>query len=187
MSNFSKEIFYQNYAPLCNYAAAIIKDPVAAEDLVQNLFIQLWQNNKFQKVKHVDRFLLKATKFKCIDYLRSNKKLRFIPLEDQLLEPSHAQFPTEIREEDIDPLFHYYTSKLPPKTREVFLKSRSGMTYREIAEEMDISVKTVENQMGRALRQMRNLLKEHNLLALLFLLQTDFTSLKILYPIIFTE
>ena len=172
MADFPKEIFYQNYGPLCNYAAAIVKDPDAAEDIVQNLFIQLWQKSRFQDVKQIEGFLLRATKFKCIDYLRSKQKSSFITLEEYIAEASEDQAPFAIKEEDIEPLFHYFASKLPPKTRQVFLKSRGGMSYREIAADMNISIKTVENQMGRALKHMRNLLKAHKLLSLFLLLQS---------------
>jgi RNA polymerase sigma-70 factor (ECF subfamily) len=56
----------------------------------------------------------------------------------------------EITEADIEPLFHYYAAKLPPKTREVFLMSRVGqMTYKEIAKELNVSQKTVEKPNGK--------------------------------------
>ncbi len=69
----------------------------------------------------------------------------------------------EITEADIEPLFYYYATKLPPKTREVFLMSRIGqMSYKEIAEELNISQKTVENQMGSALKKLKRILNtEH--------------------------
>lgn len=168
-SELFKSIFHQYYSSLCNYASAIVKDPVAAEDVVQNLFIQLWENKKLQSIEQPERFLLKATKFKCIDYLRTSKTSNIVALDG--FEEMSDQPQSEIAEEDVEPLLHYFASKLPPKTRAVFLKSRKeGMTYKEIADEMNISVKTVENQMGRALKQMKSLLKEHNFLSLIFFL-----------------
>ncbi len=169
MSDPIKDIFYKNYSSLCNYASAFVKDPMEAEDIVQNLFIQLWQSGKLQQIEHTERFLLKATKFKCIDYHRTVKTTQPIPT-DEVLKGVHSP-KSDINEEDIEPLFHYFASKLPPKTRVVFLKSREGgMTYKEIAEEMDISVKTVEAQMSRALKQMRQLLIQYDFLSLLFFL-----------------
>ncbi len=167
MPDHFEEIFHENYAALCNYATRFVKDSMAAEDIVQNLFIQLWENKKIEGVKQPDRFLLKATKFKCIDYLRTSKTKNLSSLDG--FEEMPELPPSDIAAEDIEPLVHYFASKLPPKTRAVFLKSReSGMTYKEIAAEMDISVKTVENQMGRALTKMRSLLKEQNFLSFLF-------------------
>ena len=141
-----------------------------SEDIVQNLFIQLWENNKLEGVDNYERFLLRATKYKCIDYLRTKRIENDIPIDNlpDVLESDD----NKLLEEDIEPLLHYFTAKLPPKTREVFLLSRkSGLTYKEIAAEMDISVKTVENQMSRALRLMKELLKESDLLILLMYLK----------------
>ena len=163
-----EEIFHRYYSPLCNYASKIISDEISAEDVVQNLFIQLWESEKLKRVKNTEHFLLQAVKFKCIDFLRTRNPQKNIPLEN--IKDAGLSGPDELIEEDIEPLFYYFTAKLPPKTREVFLLSRrSGMTYKEIADELDISVKTVENQMGRALRILKDLLKEHKYLLWLFM------------------
>ncbi len=137
-----------------------------AEDLVQNLFIQLWESDKLKVVEKYEYFLIRATKYKCIDFLRTKRVGQEIYLDDISEVFSIKSY--DLEEEDIEPLLHYFASKLPPKTREVFLLSRkSGLTYKEIAGELDISTKTVENQMGRALRMMRGLLKEQGYLALI--------------------
>jgi RNA polymerase sigma-70 factor (ECF subfamily) len=158
-----QNLFNQFYSPLCNYATKIISDSTIAEDIVQDLFVQLWENEKLENIENTERFLLRATKYKCIDYLRTKRINIEISLEN-LPEIIYTK-DKDINEEDIEPLLHYYTSKLPPKTREVFLLSRkSGLTYKEIANDLNISVKTVENQMSRALRIMRELLKDNELL-----------------------
>ena len=158
-----EKLFHLFYSPLCNYAMKITGDSDSAEDIVQNLFIQLWENNRLNDVVNTEHFLLKAVKFKCIDYLRTKKADLFISLDN--IEDSAFISTNDLKDEDIEPLFCYFAAKLPPKTREVFLLSRkSGMTYKEIAEELGISVKTVENQMGRALRILKELLKDQKLL-----------------------
>ena len=171
MNNKIENIFHQYYSPLCNYATKIISDNTIAEDIVQGLFIQLWENKKLETIENIERFLLRATKYKCIDYLRTKRISIEISLENLpdiiYTENNHIQ------EEDIEPLLYYYTSKLPPKTREVFLLSRkSGLTYKEIANDLNLSIKTVENQMSRALRIMRELLKDNDLL--IFVLGLNF-------------
>ncbi len=161
-----KEIFHGYYSPLCNYALKIVRNNALAEDLVQQLFLQLYEKKALLKVVQPERYLLRCVKFKCIDFHRTKSIKNEIPLNgipDRSFDQS-----SDLKEEDIEPLLHYFASKLPPKTREVFLLSRnSGMTYKEIAIEMDISVKTVETQMGRALRQMKILLKAQNLLTII--------------------
>lgn len=165
-----KKIFQSYYTPLCNYAFRIVNDESTAEEIVQNLFIELWEKDALTNVKNEAHYLLRSVKFKCIDHLRARKQNKEVPLSDL---PERTAFdPGGLTEEDILPLLHYFASKLPPKTREVFLMSRtSGLTYKEIANEMEISVKTVENQMGRALKNMKSLLKENRLLYILLIIK----------------
>ncbi len=166
MDNNFEKIFHQYYSPLCNYASKIVDDIPMSEDIVQNLFIQLWENNKLSEAKNIENFLLRATKFKCIDYLRT-KKVKNEIVVDRFFDNRETSV-SSFTEDDIEPMFHYFAAKLPEKTRKVFLLSRkSGLTYKEIAEELNISVKTVENQMGRALRKMKELLKDQKLISLL--------------------
>jgi RNA polymerase sigma-70 factor (ECF subfamily) len=154
-----EQIFKQFFSPLCNYAAKYTGDEAVAEDIVQALFISLWETGKYREIKEPERFLLRAVKYRCIDHLRGRKQ------ETELLpEDIASTLPfemSELKEEEIEPMFYYFASKLPEKTREIFLLSKqAGLTYRQIAEELSISVKTVENQMGRALRILRDLLKK---------------------------
>ena len=167
MNKIFENIFHQYYSPLCNYAIKIVKEDGVVEDIVQNVFISIWESGKFNNIDNYEGFLLRAVKYKCIDYLRSKRITSDIPLES-ISELTPSKTSSDIAEEDIEPLLHFFASKLPPKTKEVFLLSRkSGMTYKEISEELEISVKTVENQMGRALRILRKVLKHYDLLMLL--------------------
>lgn len=165
-----ESVFHDYYSPLCNFAIQIVKDSFIAEEIVQKLFIEIWEKDKFSLIQDFERYLLRSTKYKCYDHLRKqNQEVSIHELpgisSDQVEDP-------ELSEEDIDPLLHYFAAKLPPKTREVFLLSReNGLSYKEISEELSISVKTVENQMGRALRMMRKLLKEHHFLPVALLLK----------------
>ncbi len=169
MANF-KEIFHSYYAPLCNYALSIVHDDIAAEEIVQKLFIELWEKNSLENVRNKENYLLKSVKYKCIDYLRAKKQNKEFSVSE--LPEKDFPEPGDLTEEDIVPLLHYFASKLPPKTRQVFLLSRSsGLSYKEIAGEMGISVKTVENQMSRALKNMKVLLKNNNLLYLILIMK----------------
>lgn len=129
---------------------------------MQNLFVKLFENDALDNADNVEAYLLRAVKYKCIDFLRRAKTDRENGPTPFGVE--QADYIYEIGEEDIEPLFYYYTAKLPPKTRSVFLMSREGgLTYREIAENLAISVKTVEKQMSRALSKLREFLKEQHL------------------------
>jgi RNA polymerase sigma-70 factor, ECF subfamily len=154
-----EELFHRYYSPLCNYASKIVHNNHDAEDIVQHLFIQLFQKNNLHSIQNIENYLLRCVKFKCIDFLRTRQYS--VPI-DLLPEEAGNEHP-EVTEEDIEPLFHYYAAKLPPKTREVFLMSRVGqMTYKEIAAELNVSQKTVENQMGNALKKLKSILNEEH-------------------------
>jgi RNA polymerase sigma-70 factor (ECF subfamily) len=160
-------LFHEYYSPLCNYALRIVNDYFVAEEIVQNLFVEFWEKQKLAEIENVERYLLRSVKFKCFDYFRG-KKPAIVQIPENI--ESGGNDIEGISESEVEPLLHYFAAKLPPKTREVFLLSRkSGLTYKEIANELNISVKTVENQMGRALRIMKVLLKENHFLSLLFL------------------
>lgn len=164
-----EQIFHTYYSPLCNYATKILHNDEVAEEVVQDLFVQLLEKGTLNTVEHIDRFLLRSTKFKCIDFLRKQQKLQLIPYEQQM-ESEPATENDLNSEEEMEALFHYFVAKLPEKTREIFLLIRkSGMSYKEVAEELEISVKTVENQMSRALRKMRGILKDYGYLSTCFI------------------
>ena len=161
---YFKAVFDEYYGPLCNYAASIIGDPHVAEDVVQQLFVQLWYKQALESVENPQAYLLRSTKFKCIDFLRSTRQ-EVVSLE-AIPEPNVED--EGFREEDIIPMLHFFAASLPPKTRQVFLLSRvEGYSNQEIADELNLSVKTVENQMTRALKKLRELLKQHEYLSLL--------------------
>lgn len=173
--NSLNEIFEQTYSPLCNYAHTIIRDYHQAEDIVQNIFIQLWKNEKLTRLENPEPYLIQCVKFKCIDFLRkmkTNAELSVDVLPD--IEKSHE---FEFDEDDVEAVFAFLTSKLPPKTRQVFLMSRrDGLTYAEIAEELDVSKKTVENQMGAALKKMKESLIKYNYLPAFFQIFDNYFS-----------
>ena len=168
MQNRLKIIFDSNYNSLCNYASAFVSDRPTAEDIVQNVFIQLWENEKIYQLEDPQPFLKRCVKYKCIDFARSNKSRKEIP-SDILPELMKMEQAT-LKAEDVQATLQMFASQLPPKMQKVFLMSRvQGMTYAEIADELNVSKKTVENQMGVSLKKMRKLLRKHGYLPLLVL------------------
>ncbi len=158
-----EEIFHEFYSPLCNYASRLVGDDAMAEEIVQDLFVHLLERNSLNRVDQLDRYLIRSVKFRCIDHLRHQQKenpIRIDQKHEDIADVTHAS------DEEMDALFHYLVAKLPPKTRTVFLLVRqSEMTYQEVAEELNISVKTVEAQMSRALQKLRIYLKDYGYLS----------------------
>lgn len=151
--------FQQYYRPLCLYAIHYLQDIDEAEDIVQDCFVRLLELGKYDKP-----LLYTTVRNACIDRLRrKNPILREISPSDLSGVISDEQaIDSSYREAEL------WTAidELPSRCREIFLMGkRDGMTYREIAEELGLSEKTVEHQMSKALKILRG--KKENFLFLL--------------------
>lgn len=155
---------------MCHYAFAIVKDHDDAEDIVQAVFVDFWKKIQTTKIESAyENYLIRAVKFKCIDFHRSTlvkRKYEEAAQHEMLVEDEPVSENHELKD-----LVQLSISQLPEKTREVFILSKQeGMSYKEISEKLNISPKTVENQMGRAFKHLREKLKNYKeLLILLFL------------------
>lgn len=172
------KLFETHYDALCNYAYAIVKDYDEAEDIVQGVFINFWNNdNKSDIADKAKQYLIRSVKFKCIDYQRKAVVKRKYEKEAIHTMESDRQDHEAIdiglgESTDLKDVLMMAISELPEKTREVFMMSKlDGLRYKEIADHLNISPKTVENQMGRAFKHLREKLKDYkDLLALLIFL-----------------
>jgi RNA polymerase sigma-70 factor (ECF subfamily) len=173
-----EKLFKENYKSLCNVVFRIINDWDASEDVVQEMFLKLWKKKKDIKIESsLKGYLFKAASNSAINYLQSQRKLK---IKEELTEQiNNSQIIEESLNYDGRELqirIEVALNKLPPKCKVIFLLSRQeGMKYQEIADELDISIKTVENQMGIALKKMKEelapyLTKEFLVWPLLFLL-----------------
>ena len=169
------QLFAKSYSSLCNYAYKIVQDYDEAEDIVQGVFVNFWNNEKRDElVDKAEQYLVRSVKFKCIDYQRKQVVKRKYQHEAVHVQEKVVQ---DVYEEsdgvNIKDALHMAISQLPEKTREVFMLSKlDGLSYKEIATHLDISPKTVENQMGRAFKHLREKLKQYKdlLILILFLL-----------------
>ena len=157
-------LFKQYYRPLCLYAAHYLNgDIVTSEDIVQDCFVKLWQHDDTDKHNISDKrnitekraFLYTAVRNACIDTLRCQHP------EMTTIDPSDLEGIISDKEavdrSEREAKVWEIINDLPDRCREVFLMSkRDGMTYNEIAEELGISVKTVEHQISKALKKLRN-------------------------------
>lgn len=161
-----KTLFEQYYNPLCNFANTILFDSNRAEDAVQDIFVKMWQKkDTVGELDNVKSYLFMATRNKCIEFLRKLKLDRKLSEENERrLEMSSKMNIDEEADKFVlkEKLFNSIR-QLPPKCRDVFTMSKiNGLTYSEIADELGISPKTVDNQMGRAMRLLREMMKTKN-------------------------
>lgn len=161
-----EELFRLHFVSMCKLANSYITDFDNSKDIVHEVFTSFWQ--KFDTLPEDTQFksyLFTATKNKSLNYLRDNKKHQNV-VE---VEP-HMSTDTQdtLESKELASEIEYGINLLPDRCREVFKLSRfEGLKYNQIAEELEISVKTVEGQMSKALRLLKDHLKEF-LTAILF-------------------
>ncbi|MEQ9286500.1 MAG: RNA polymerase sigma-70 factor [Cyclobacteriaceae bacterium] len=153
-----EHIFRTYYQDLCRFGVTYVKDMDVSEELVQQIFINIWERRYELSIStSMKSYLFTAVRNKSFNYLKLQ-----LPKEYKKVDIDDVGFiDTSNKEEDIvfEDLKEYVAKAidtLPGKCKTIFNLSRnSGLTYKEIAEELDISVKTVENQIGIALKKLR--------------------------------
>ncbi len=166
-------LFDRYYDELCRAAYRIVADAHIAEDLVQDTFLNLWKKSHRIKVEgSVRAYLRRAVVNRSLNYLRDRKPAFDRPapltgLDAGLSAPPAQKLSAEELQVEIDRA----VDALPERCRLVFILSRfEDMSYQEIAEALSISPKTVENQIVKALAQLRQTLKPYLLTGLLAVL-----------------
>lgn len=151
-------LFKRYYRQLCLYAAHYLKGDIAAsEDIVQDCFVKLWQQDHADKRSITDKraFLYTLVRNACIDTLRRQHP-EMTNIDPSDLEEIISDEEAIDRSEQEAKVWETIDA-LPDRCREVFLMAkRDGMTYNEIAEALNISVKTVEHQISKAMKKLRN-------------------------------
>lgn len=150
-------LFFREYMEeLYLYAYAFVKEREVAEDIVQDVFIYLWTNrSKISYTGPVCGYLMRAVKNACINH-RVHTKVKEKYQQEVLMSGSEIPEETENIEELCRKL-NETIDKLPPKCREIFVMGCvEGLTYSEIADQLEVSVNTVKTQMKFAYRKIRN-------------------------------
>ncbi|WP_345209935.1 RNA polymerase sigma-70 factor [Mucilaginibacter gynuensis] len=149
------EILYNRYASKVFHAAYnLFRDRDVCEDLVQELFIDIWAKRQQLNVDNVHAYLKVAIKNRVLAYIRSQKAMLDVTAMEQLIEDYTAD--SETLQHDITRLLEKNVAELPEKCRQIFILSRKEyLSNKEIASRLNISIKTVENQMTIALRYLR--------------------------------
>ncbi len=166
-----KRLFHGYFSDLVLFAASLVKDRAAAEDLVQEFFIAFWMEKRYMViVADLEGYLYRSMRNSCLNYLRDEgrKRAREAEMEREVFAPEAPDAAEYERErEEIWRAIH----RLPPQCKEIFLLcTLKEMKYREAAEKLGVSINTVRTQMGRAFRFLREELKGRTFTALLVLL-----------------
>jgi RNA polymerase sigma-70 factor (ECF subfamily) len=158
-----EQLFKSEFKGLVFFAIQYVKDMDTAKEIVQDAFLSLWQKREvIDLTKPVKSYLTTSVRNKCLNHLRDSKKFsdEVIDMEDIRAE-KHTSYPDKLVEAELKQRIESAIEELPEKCREVFLLSRhENLKYQEIAERLELSVKTVEAQMSKALQYMRKRLEE---------------------------
>jgi RNA polymerase sigma-70 factor (ECF subfamily) len=154
-------LFHSHYATLCEYVYHFVRSREAAEDLVQDLFVRLWQLKADAAPGTLaESYLYKAARNRALRYLKHQRVERRWAdqaagdAESTLQTLRAANDPAETH--DLTDAIHAAIELLPSRCRLIFLMSREQqLTYGQIAQALEISLSTVETQMGRALKRLR--------------------------------
>jgi RNA polymerase sigma-70 factor (family 1) len=173
-----EHLFREHYNELSNYAFSILKNKQDAEDAVQDVFIKIWQKDPhIVSNDGIKFYLLTATRNTCISFLRKQSNQHSI--EPEHLSNLAAEETTSSKPVDYGALVQNALALLPPQCLAIFKLSRfARLTYQQIADELELSVKTVENQMGKALKIMREYAKQNQVsfsMLLLLIAQSLYT------------
>jgi RNA polymerase sigma-70 factor (ECF subfamily) len=157
-------VFRAHFQGMAAFVERYVRSPDMAEELVQDIFLKIWtKRSQLTEIESLKTYLYRAARNQALNHLR-RLKLERRWQEEQ----AAAGEPATVFAADEDASGHELAEavqsaieRLPPRCREIFLLSRDGgLTYAEIARTLEISVKTVETQMGRALKALRGAVKQ---------------------------
>ena len=159
-----ESLFNQYYEHLCNFAFQFLKEKAASEEIVQDIFFKLWEKRTDLNIEtNLKSYLFSSVRNSCLNQIkhleiRDNYKIHN---EKEIQHTENQNFDSVI-ENELEFQIDEAISSLPVERQRIFKLSRfEGKKYKEIAEELNISVKTVEGQMSKALKFMREELKEY--------------------------
>jgi len=160
-------LFDEYYVSLCYFVSKFIGDMDMSRSVVQQVYVDLWEKREKIDISwSVKSYMFHAVRNKSIDFLRKNKNT--VTLTDKESDTPQIPFRDLVEESELNDRINNSINELPEKCREIFLLCRfEGLKYAEIAEKLNISVKTVEMQIGIALKKLRESLSDYQMINLL--------------------
>ncbi len=163
-------IFRDHYSWLCRYARGLVNTPETAEDIVSDVFVRLWESAE-NLIIHTSlkAYLLTSVHNACINHIRRDR-MRWKDLDDETVEKLNAMLPplhpdaaiSSLMAGELEDEMKKAVDDLPPVCGDIFRMSRNmSLTYKQIADRLQISENTVKVQIFRALTKLREVLKKN--------------------------
>lgn len=168
-----KQLFYRFYPRLLRYAVRYVEDKDTAEDLLQDCFISFWEKKNSIKYISISSLLFCMVRNTCLNYIKHNSLIKNVSVDhafdiggeeklyslDMQLTPDEILFQKELKLQ-----ISRTISLLPDRTKQVFVLSRfRGLKNSEIAEELNITIKTVEKHITKSLKNISSYLDSQSI------------------------
>ena len=155
-------VFRSHYAHLVRMAESVVRERALAEEVAQEVMLELWRRRETLQVEQTFRaYLLRSTRNRALNHVRHQRVVAREAAIAAMDSPSAPSAEDEMLGTELEQAVHEAINGLPEKCREVFRLSREqGLKYAEIAVTLEISVKTVEKRMGQALAELRARLQQ---------------------------
>jgi len=153
-----ESLFRSSYVSLVRYARTMIKDHDTAEEIVQDLFFKLWQDREKLNIESsLNGYLFRSVHNRCLHFIEHIRVVERHAEEMTYSQPEESESPSDILNyKELQEKVARIIERLPDRCGRIFTMSRfEGLKYSEIAEKLSVSVKTVEANMGRALKEFR--------------------------------
>jgi RNA polymerase sigma-70 factor, ECF subfamily len=153
-----ESLFRSSYVSLVRYAKTLIKDHDTAEEIVQDLFYRIWKDREKLNIESsLNGYLFRSVHNKCLHYIEHNRVVERHAEEMAYQQTETQESPSDILNyKELQEKVASILERLPDRCGKIFTMSRfEGLKYTEIAEKLSVSIKTVEANMGRALKEFR--------------------------------
>lgn len=167
-----EHLFKAQYQILCGYARKYLDDTDQAEEIVQEMFFSFWQKKEKLEINtSLEAYLFRSVRNSCLNYLKHLKiREQYKLANNQEIRQKEQEVHDNVVAMELEKRIENVINQLPPERKKIFKMSRyEELKYKEIAAQLKISVKTVEAQMGKALKFLRLHLADYLSLFIIFI------------------
>lgn len=153
-----EKLFKDQYPILCGYARKYLDDVDQAEEIVQEMFFNFWQKREKMEINiSIEAYLFRSVRNSCLNYLKHLKiREEYRMATNHEIRAKEQQVHDNVVTLELQERIDQVIDQLPPERKRIFKMSRyEELKYKEIAEKLNLSIKTVEAQMGKALKHLR--------------------------------
>jgi len=158
-------LFHKYYDDLCRYTVVFTKDIDVAENIVQDLFVYIWENRETIEVHlSFESYLFQASRYKALNYKRdySHRVDQLLKLKEHICDKVSDSADEAIELKELNHIVSEAIDLLPNRCQQIFRLSRTDeLSYREIAELMNISINTIDNQVHTAIKKIKTHVKRY--------------------------